>query len=184
MGVNGVKGDLLPSETEHRASASYGPSVEEGPLNVASTESVLRALYGYFFLVFIVRIVGRRPGKQLTPFEFILIFFLGGLMLTAIVADEASLTNAFCQIIAVTFAHFLLAAARTRSDRVARILDGTPLILLEGGTWRALTMGRMGVVDDDVMEKARDQGLKTLDDIKSAVLERNGEISIIAKEQD
>ena len=67
-------------------------------MNVASTESVLRALYGYFFLVLIVRIVGRRPGKQLTPFEFILIFFLGGLMLTAIVSDEASLTNAFCQM--------------------------------------------------------------------------------------
>ncbi|HLI76818.1 MAG TPA: YetF domain-containing protein [Acidobacteriaceae bacterium] len=151
-------------------------------MNVASTESVLRALYGYFFLVFIVRIVGRRPGKQLTPFEFILIFFLGGLMLTAIVADEASLTNAFCQIIAVAFAHFSLAAIRSRSDRVARILDGTPLILLEGNTWRALTMRRQRIADDDVMEKARDQGLKTLEEIETAVLERNGEISILPKE--
>ncbi len=60
-----------------------------------SVASVLRALFGYFFLVFIVRIVGRRPGKQLTPFEFILIFFLGGLMLTAIVAQDSSVTNAF-----------------------------------------------------------------------------------------
>lgn len=129
-----------------------------------------------------MRIVGRRPGKQLTPFEFILIFFLGGLMLTAIVADEASLTNAFCQIIAVAFAHWSLAYLRTRSDRVAKILDGTPLILLEGNTWRAHTMRKMGVQDDDVMEKARDQGLKTLDQIESAVLERNGEISILSKE--
>ncbi len=153
-------------------------------MNVASTESVLRALYGYFFLVFIVRIVGRRPGKQLTPFEFILIFFLGGLMLTAIVADEASLTNAFCQIIAVAFAHFCLAALRRRSDRAAMILDGTPLILLEGGNWRTNTMRKMGLQDDDVMEKARDQGLKTLDQIESAVLERNGEISILSKEDE
>lgn len=150
-------------------------------MNVASTESVLRALYGYFFLVFIVRIVGRRPGKQLTPFEFILIFFLGGLMLTAIVSDEASITNAFCQIIAVAFAHFCLAALRNRSDRVAKILDGTPLILLEGNHWRADTMRHMRVKDDDVMEKARDQGLKTLEEIETAVLERNGEISILPK---
>ncbi len=151
-------------------------------MNVASTESVLRALYGYFFLVFIVRIVGRRPGKQLTPFEFILIFFLGGLMLTAIVSDEASVTNAFCQIIAVAFAHFSLAALRTRSDRAAKILDGTPLVLLQDNTWRALTMRRQRITDDDVMEKARDQGLKKLDDIKAAILERNGEISILPKE--
>ncbi len=151
-------------------------------MNVAATESVLRALYGYFFLVFIVRIVGRRPGKQLTPFEFILIFFLGGLMLTAIVSDEASVTNAFCQIIAVAFAHFSLPALRTRSDRAAKILDGTPLVLMEGNTWRALTMRRQRITDDDVMEKARDQGLKKLDQIKAAVLERNGEISILSKD--
>ena len=151
---------------------------------MVSIASVLRALFGYFFLVLIVRIVGRRPGKQLTPFEFILIFFLGGLMLTAIVADEASVTNAFCQIIAIAMAHSILAAMRARSDRVAQLLDGVPLILLEGGHWRTETMRRMRIADDDVMEKARDQGLKTLDQIESAVLERNGEISIISKEDE
>ena len=150
--------------------------------HMISAASVLRALFGYFFLVFIVRIVGRRPGKQLTPFEFILIFFLGGLMLTAIVADEASLTNAFCQIMAIGLAHYMLTMMRTRSDRVARVLDGVPLVLLKDGNWRPHTMSKMGVMDDDVMEKARDQGLKTLSEIKTAVLERNGEISIIPKE--
>ncbi len=144
--------------------------------------SVLRALFGYFFLVLIVRIVGRRPGKQLTPFEFILIFFLGGLMLTAIVAEEASLTNAFCQIVTIALAHYLLATLRTRSDRAARFLDGTPLILLEAGQWRANTLRRMRIKEDDVMEMARGQGLRTLDEIETATLERNGEISIIARE--
>ena len=149
-----------------------------------SVASVLRALVGYFFLVFIVRIVGRRPGKQLTPFEFILIFFLGGLMLTAIVAQDSSVTNAFCQIVAIAAAHYGLTMARSRSDTVAKLLDGTPLILMEGGQWRARTMRKMRVKDDDVMERARDQGLKTLDEIETAVLERNGEISIIPKEDD
>ena len=151
---------------------------------MVSIASVLRAVFGYFFLVLIVRIVGRRPGKQLTPFEFVLIFFLGGLMLTTIVADEASLTNAFCQIIAIAFAHSCLATLRNRSERVGKLLDGTPLVLLENGQWRETTMRRMRVADDDVMEKARDQGLKTLDQIGSAVLERSGEISILPKADD
>ena len=64
--------------------------------------AVARAFVGYFFLVFIVRIVGRRPGKQMTPFEFVLIFFIGGLALTAMVGDEVSFTNAICQIALVT----------------------------------------------------------------------------------
>ncbi len=57
-------------------------------------------------------------------------------------------------------------------------------MLMEGGQWRARTMRKMRVKDDDVMERARDQGLKTLDEIETAVLERNGEISIIPKEDD
>ena len=52
--------------------------------------AVLRAFFGYFFLVLIVRIVGQHPGKQMTPFEFVLVFFIGGLALTAIVGDEGS----------------------------------------------------------------------------------------------
>src|SRR6202161_581749 len=93
--------------------------------------AVVRAFVGYLFLVMVVRIVGRRPGKQMTPFEFVLIFFIGGLALTAIVGDEVSFTNGVCQIITMGLAHYSLAWARTKSRRFARLIDGTPLILLE-----------------------------------------------------
>ncbi len=67
--------------------------------------AVFRAIFGYLFLVFMVRIVGRRPGKQITPFEFVLIFFMGGVTLTAMAADDRSLTNALCQIVTVAAMH-------------------------------------------------------------------------------
>jgi uncharacterized membrane protein YcaP (DUF421 family) len=141
--------------------------------------AVIRAFIGYFFLLFIVRIVGRRPGKQLTPFEFVLVFLMGGLALTAMVGKEVSFTNAICQIITIALAHFVLAWARSGSSRFARLIDGTPLILLERDEWRANTLSKMGVQDDDVMASARESGIKTLEAIDTAVLERNGEISII-----
>jgi uncharacterized membrane protein YcaP (DUF421 family) len=145
--------------------------------------AVVRAFVGYFFLVLIVRIVGRRPGKQMTPFEFVLIFFIGGLALTAMVGDEVSYTNAICQIITLGFAHYTLAWARTKSKRLARLVDGTPLILLENGNWRSETLHHMRISADDVMASARDSGLKTLEQVDRAVLERNGEISITPKDQ-
>ena len=146
--------------------------------------TILRALFGYFFLVLIVRIVGRRPGKQLTPFEFVLIFFLGGLTLTGMVGTEVSLSNAVCQILAVALGHYVLVWIRHRSPRVSRLLDGTPLMLMEGFQWRTRTMNEMRITPADVMAVARDQGLESLDEIDTAVLERNGEISIIKKEKD
>ena len=140
---------------------------------------ILRALFGYFFLIVIVRIVGRRPGKQLTPFEFVLIFFLGGLTLTGIVGDEVSLTSAMLQIITIACGHYFIVWLRARSPRAARLLDGTPLVLLDRGQWQMENMHNQSVADDDVMAMARDQGLRTLDEVGTAVLERNGEISII-----
>ena len=143
----------------------------------------IRGYFGYLFLIFVVRIVGRRPGKQLTPFEFVLIFFIGGLALTAIVGDDASLTNAFCSIVAIGMAHFTLVWLRTLSPKIARIFDGTPLLLLEEGQWHRETMAKMRIYDDDVMAMARDKGTKSPEEIDMAVLERNGEISIVPKEE-
>ncbi|WP_158791993.1 DUF421 domain-containing protein [Granulicella sp. L60] len=142
-------------------------------------EASIRAILFYVFLVLVVRIVGRRPGKQITPFEFVLVFFMGGLALTAMVGDDASLTNAFLQILTIAFVHFLIATARTKSNVLARLLDGTPLILLDNGQWRSRTLSKMRIQDDDVMAQARDQGIATLDRIEIAILERNGQISII-----
>ncbi len=140
--------------------------------------AILRAAFGYFFLVFMIRIVGRRPGKQMNPFEFVLIFFIGGLALTFTVADDRSLTNAFTQIITIALAHLFLVMLRQSSNRIARLLDGTPLILMENGQWHQEAMQGMLIGKDDVMTAARDKGISSLDRISYAVLERNGEITI------
>lgn len=123
---------------------------------------ILRAAFGYLFLVLIVRIVGRRPGKQLTPFEFVLIFYLGGLTLTGMVGPEASITNAITQILSVACCHYALSYARYRFETMARILDGTPLVLLDRDQWRNETLSRMRIQDDDVMNAARQQGCNQL----------------------
>ncbi len=146
--------------------------------------TILRAAFGYFFLVLMVRIVGRRPGKQLTPFEFVLVFYLGGLTLTGMVGMEASLTNAVCQILTVAACHYLLATLRFHYDWAAQLLDGVPLILLEKKQWRTESLSRMRIQDDDVMDMAREQGIKDLTGIKLAVLESFGEITILPVEDD
>ncbi len=131
-----------------------------------------------------VRIVGRRPGKQMTPFEFVLVFFMGGVTLTPMVGDDRSISNALLTIMTIGIAHYLIAWLKQVSPRFGRIVDGTPLVLLERGRWHTETMKRKAIQDDDVMAMARDQGLKTLDEVDYAFLERNGEISIVPKEEE
>lgn len=160
-------------------SASNGPRLLVAGGATLGFGSIARAIFGYFFLVLIVRIVGRRPGKQITPFEFVLVFYLGGLMLTGVVGPEGSLTNAFCQILAIAAGHFFLVWVRAKSQWTAKVLDGTPLLLMEGKYWRSRTMRKMRVSQADVLAVARNQGIGIPSEIHTAVLERNGEISII-----
>lgn len=146
----------------------------------------LRGIFGYCFLVLMVRIAGRRPGKQMAPFEFVLIFFMGGVTLTPMVADDQSLSNALITITAIALTHYAIAWLKQVSPTFGRIVDGTPLVplvLLKKGEWQTETMLRMRLQDDDVMSMARDQGIKSLEEIDYAILERNGEISIIPAEK-
>lgn len=141
--------------------------------------AVLRAAFGYCFLVLIVRMSGRRPGKQITPFEFVFVFFVGGVTLTPMVGNDRSLINAITIIATIAVTHFVIAWLRQRYAWFGRVVDGTPLMLLKKGEWQVQTMRKMRLADDDVMAMARDNGLERLDQIEYAILERNGEIAII-----
>lgn len=141
--------------------------------------AVIRAFLGYCFLVLIMRTAGRRPGKQITPMEFILIFFAGGLTLTTMVADDRSFTNAVCQIMTVALTHYCIAWLRQISPAFGRLVDGTPLLLVSKGQWQAETMRKMRLDEEDVLAMVRDRGLVSMQDVDYAFLERNGEISII-----
>jgi uncharacterized membrane protein YcaP (DUF421 family) len=140
---------------------------------------VFRGIFGYCFLVFIVRLVGRRPGKQMTPFDFVLIFFMGGVALTPMVGEDRSIVNALVIITTIAATHFIIARLKHRFPGFGRIVDGTPLMVLENGKWQTETMRKMRIQEEDVMAMARDNGLERLDQIGYAILERNGEISII-----
>jgi uncharacterized membrane protein YcaP (DUF421 family) len=100
------------------------------------------------------------------------------------VGDEASLTNAVCQILTVGLCHYALALLRYHFDGVARLLDGVPLILQEGKELREETMARQAIQKDDVLDMGRDQGLRGGDEIRYAVLETYGQISILPMEED
>jgi uncharacterized membrane protein YcaP (DUF421 family) len=145
--------------------------------------SIFRAAFGYVFLVFVLRIAGRRPGKQLSPFDYVVVFFLGGIMLTGIVGPEASLTNALCQIVTIALCHCSLAWLRSRYPVARRIIDGTPLVLMSNGRWRTEALSNMRLQDDDVMDSARGFGARDLESIRMAVLEPVGEITIIPREE-
>ena len=145
--------------------------------------TIIHAVIGYLFLLLTVRVLSRRPGGQMTLFEFVIVFLIGGVIILSTVGDDRSVTNCVCAVIVIGLMHGLVSWLKTLSPRLGAIVDGTPLVLLKDDHWVDEMMQGMRLDANDVMAAARTKGLRDLSQIKYAILERNGTISIIRKEQ-
>lgn len=144
--------------------------------------TIWHAIVGYFFLLMIVRVLGRRPGAQMTLFDFVFIFLTGGIIILSTVGKDHSVTSGVCTVVTIGLLHRTMAYLKLKFPKVGAIVDGTPLVLIRDGKWQPEVVGNMRMDQDDVMAAARTKGIKTLSEIKYAILERNGAISVFPKE--
>ncbi len=146
--------------------------------------TIIHAILGYFFLLLTVRVLSRRPGGQMTIFEFVIVFLVGGVIILSTVGNDHSVTNCTCAVIAVGFMHRFVSWAKGKNPRFGAIVDGTPLVLFKHGEWQQEVMDGMHLAPEDVLAAARTKGVRGLEGIQYAILERNGAISIIKAEEE
>lgn len=146
--------------------------------------TILHAIAGYFFLMIVVRVLTRRPGGQLTLGDFVLVFLMGGVIILSTVGTDRSLTNCMCAVITIGLLHRTVSWVKTRSPRFGALVDGTPLVLVKGGQWQEDVASGMHVSRADLEAASRLKGVKSVDDVEYAILERNGGISIIEREDE
>lgn len=147
-------------------------------------ESVIRAVIVYFFLLVVFRIAGRRTLSEMTTFDFILILIVSETTQEALINDDKSLTNAAVLILSLVGTNIALSVMKLYSPVLDKWIDGRPFLIVEHGKCLKERMGKARVDEGDIMESARrNHGLERMDQIKYAVLERDGKISIIPREE-
>lgn len=143
-------------------------------------ETVLRAATLYAVLLLIVRISGKRSLAQITTFDFVLLLVIGEATQQALIGSDFSITSAVIAIITLTVIDIGLAWLKRRSPAADRWLDDVPIVLVEHGRPLESRMRNERVDVSDVLAAAREHhGLERLSQIRYAVLERNGDISIV-----
>jgi uncharacterized membrane protein YcaP (DUF421 family) len=145
-------------------------------------DTILRAVAGYFILMLVVRVLKRRAGSQMTLFEFVLVFLMGGIIILATVGMDRSVTNCTCAVIAVALLHRSVAWAKSKSAKIGTVIDGTPLLLVKRGEWQDDVLRKMRIRKEDLAAAARANGVRSVEEIDYAILERNGGISIMKKQ--
>ena len=143
-------------------------------------ESVLRASAIFVFLWLVFRVTGKRSLAQITTFDFILLLIIGEATQQALLGDDFSVINAWIVIATLMGLDVLLSQLKQRIPRLDPVLDSVPLVLVADGKLIEEHAAHERVDLEDVLAAAREKhGLERLDQIRYAVLERSGGISII-----
>ena len=147
-------------------------------------ESVIRGLVVYFFLLIVFRISGKQSLSQTTSFDLVLLLIISETTQQAMVDHDHSMTNAFLLIITLVGTTVLLATLKQFFPRLEVILDGQPVLVVDRGQLLRRVMQKCRIDEGDILSAARKtQGLERLDQIKYAILERDGNISVVPKEK-
>ena len=147
-------------------------------------DAILRAAAIYFFLLVLMRISGRRTMAQMTPFDLVLLLIVAEATQQGLLGNDFSVTNAFLVITTLIGLDVLMTTLTHRSRGLDRWVNGLPLVLIEDGDVIDDRLEKARVDLEDILQQAREtQGIERLEQIKYAVLEKSGGISVIPRQQ-
>lgn len=147
-------------------------------------EAVIRAATLYFILMIIFRLTGKRTMSQATTFDMVVLLVISEAVQNFLVDQDHSFTHMLLVVLTLLGLDVVLSLVKQKSPTFEKWMDGVPVVLVEDGKLLEDRMQKSRVDTSDILEAARQtQGLERMDQIKYAILERTGGISIVPKEQ-
>src|SRR5262252_5877428 len=135
---------------------------------------VVRAIFVFFFLLVLTRVIGKRELGSLQPFDLILLIVLGDAVQQGLTQDDYSLTGAFLVIFTFAVLQVLVSWLGYRFPRTRPALEGQPLIVVDDGELVENNLRRERLTPEEVAEAARQNGIAHLSEVRWAVLETTG----------
>jgi uncharacterized membrane protein YcaP (DUF421 family) len=142
---------------------------------------VIRAAVAFLFVLFLTRVVGRRELSSMEPFDLIMLVMLGDLVQQGVTQNDFSVTGLILAGGTIAALTVLVSWANFRFRVFRPALDGYPVILVQDGEPIDRNMNRNRITAEELAAAARLQQVEKIEDIRWAVLETSGQISIIPK---
>lgn len=142
-------------------------------------EIVVRATAIFWLLWLLLRAAGKRELAEMTPFELIVLVLMGDVIQQGVTQEDMSVTGAALAVSTMMLWTIALSYASFRWGRVARVLESAPAIVVRDGRLddRMLRLQRLSA--DDVLDEARNAGIRSLREVRYAILESDGKLSFI-----
>lgn len=142
---------------------------------------VIRAAVIFAFLYLLMRMLGRRELSSMEPFDLILLVVIGDLVQQGVTQSDYSATGALLAVSTIALLTVLVSWSSFRFRRLRPILAGEPIVLVEDGEVIEANLRRQRLTVDEIAAEARLEQIVSLDEVRWAILETNGQISFVEK---
>lgn len=139
-----------------------------------------RAAFFFVWGLLLVRLGGQRMFGKITAFDIVVAVILGSILSRAITGNAAFLPS-IAATTTLVLLHWLTTRVAWRWGAFGRVVKGRPVRLVEDGRPDETRMRATGITEHDLEEAMRRKGVESLEQVKAAYLERDGEITVISK---
>ena len=144
----------------------------------------IRTLIMYAALLFSVRMMGKSELSKMSAFQLVVVFMIAELAAIPIDSTDASLINGLVAIFTLMFLQVLISYISTKSEGFKTLISGRPSILIEKGKLNVRELSRLRISITDLLEQIRIQDCPSICDVQYAIMESNGQLSVIKKAVD
>jgi len=151
-------------------------------LDINGWSIVLRTVIVYAAILLALRLAGKRELGQMTPFDLVVILLIANAVQNAMVGPDTSVTGGLIAAGVLVALDFAIARSRGRVPWLRRAVEGTPVLLIHDGRFVEQHLRQEGVDENEVLMAIREHGVPGVKDVKLAVLETDGTISVVPQE--
>lgn len=140
----------------------------------------LRSLAVYLFMFAAIRIFGKNQLSQLNAGDIVLLLLISNAVQNAMVGSNVSLEGGLVAALVLFVANFIVKKIIFKNPKIKTLLESDPAILIKDGVVDNMKMKEQEVSFDELEEAVREHGVEKIEEVKLAVLEVDGNISVIS----
>ncbi len=144
----------------------------------------LRTVILYLCIVIALRIMGKRQLGELQPSELVIALMISDLAAIPIESDTIPIFRGIIPVFTLVALELLFSVLVVKSELLRKIITGSPTQIIKDGEFDFNKLKKLRITIDDVAEQLRLQGYSSISQIDSAIVETNGQLSIIPKEEE
>lgn len=145
---------------------------------------ILKTVFMYFFIIFVYRMMGKKEVGELSIVDLIVSILIAELVALSIEGDNKSILISVIPILVLVFVQILISYITLKNEKIRDLIDGKPTVIIKNGKLNFTEMSKLRYSLDDLLTQLRLQGVKSIDKVKYAVLENNGNLSVFNDNSD